>query len=112
MCFFFFLSFLFEKTFYNIIMVPLELRAGFFFLSFSVFTAAFSLGELSSVLKSRENKQEVLSNSKVWKSELHLPSRRASSKGLLFGWKRRKSSYSVSPCTPPPPTLHPEVLYL
>lgn len=30
-CFFFFLSFFFEKAFYNIIMVPLELRAGFFF---------------------------------------------------------------------------------
>lgn len=49
------------------------------FLPSPVFTAAFSLGEHSSVLKSSERKQDVLSNSEVWKSKPCLPFRRASS---------------------------------
>lgn len=81
MCFLFglgvFFLFCFENAFYNGINGSSGTPSRILFLPSPVFTAAFSLGEYSSVLKSRERKQEVLSV--MFGNELHLSFRKASS---------------------------------
>lgn len=74
---FLFFVFVFENAFYHGINGSSGTHSRILFLSFRVFTAAFSLGEHSSVLKSRERKQEVLSV--MFGNELHLSFRKASS---------------------------------